>query len=110
MQEEDELILQVNVIPRADVECDLDFAGFLVFHCPLKSDAVEVLKMLADSSHRCIMITGDNPLTAVHVAKDVEIVDREAMILDLKEGTTTDGQSAIAYAPPTTELRIKLTQ
>ena len=36
------------------------------------------------------MITGDNPLTAVHVAKDVEIVDREAMILDLKEGTTTD--------------------
>lgn len=40
------------------------------------------------------MITGDNPLTAVHVAKDVEIVDREVMILDLKEGTTTDGMSA----------------
>lgn len=38
------------------------------------------------------MITGDNPLTAVHVAKDVEIVDREVMILDLKEGTTTDGE------------------
>ena len=31
------------------------------------------------------MITGDNPLTAVHVAKDVEIVDRDALILDLKE-------------------------
>jgi magnesium-transporting ATPase (P-type) len=37
------------------------------------------------------MITGDNPLTAVHVARDVEIVDREVMILDLKEGTTSDG-------------------
>ena len=36
------------------------------------------------------MITGDNPLTAAHVARDVEIVDREVMILDLKEGTTTD--------------------
>lgn len=34
------------------------------------------------------MITGDNPLTAVHVAKDVEIVDREVLILDLKEGST----------------------
>ena len=33
------------------------------------------------------MITGDNPLTAVHVAKDVEIVDRDALILDLKENT-----------------------
>lgn len=37
------------------------------------------------------MITGDNPLTAAHVARDVEIVDRDVMILDLKEGTTTDG-------------------
>ena len=34
---------------------------------------------------QCIMITGDNPLTALHVARDVEIVDREALILDLKE-------------------------
>jgi manganese-transporting P-type ATPase len=24
----------------------------LVFHCPLKADAVDALKMLADSSHR----------------------------------------------------------
>ena len=31
------------------------------------------------------MITGDRPLTAVHVAKDAEIVDRDALILDLKE-------------------------
>lgn len=34
------------------------------------------------------MITGDNPLTAVHVARDVEIVDRDALILDLKENAT----------------------
>ena len=34
---------------------------------------------------QCIMITGDNPLTALHIARDVEIVDRDALILDLKE-------------------------
>lgn len=38
---------------------------------------------------QCIMITGDNPLTAVHVAKDVEIIDREALILDLRETPTS---------------------
>ncbi|OAX38565.1 hypothetical protein K503DRAFT_151206 [Rhizopogon vinicolor AM-OR11-026] len=76
---------KINKLSREDVESSLVFAGFLVFHCPLKADAVETLKMLADSSHRCIMITGDNPLTAVHVARDVEIVDRDALILDLRE-------------------------
>ncbi len=36
------------------------------------------------------MITGDNPLTAVHVAREVEIVDREALILDLAESPRHD--------------------
>lgn len=58
-----------------------------MFHCPLKPDAVQTIKMLNDSSHRCIMITGDNPLTASHVARDVEIVDRDVLILDVREGS-----------------------
>lgn len=37
---------------REDAESNLRFAGFLVFHCPLKDDAVETLRMLTDSSHR----------------------------------------------------------
>jgi manganese-transporting P-type ATPase len=37
------------------------------------------------------MITGDNPLTALHVAKEVEIVDRDALILDLRENAAHDG-------------------
>ncbi|GJJ12990.1 hypothetical protein Clacol_007239 [Clathrus columnatus] len=81
---------KINKLTRDMVESKLTFAGFLVFHCPLKKDAVDTLKMLADSSHRCIMITGDNPLTAVHVAKDVEIVDREVLILDLKEDAKSE--------------------
>ena len=36
------------------------------------------------------MITGDNPLTAAHVAREVEIVDREVMILDLREGASEE--------------------
>lgn len=36
------------------------------------------------------MITGDNPLTAVHVAREVEIVDREALILDSAENARNE--------------------
>jgi cation-transporting ATPase 13A1 len=41
------------------------------------------------------MITGDNPLTAVHVAQDVEIIDRDTLILDLNEGSVHDSGARI---------------
>lgn len=76
---------RINSLKREDVETELHFAGFLVLQCPLKEDALTAVRMLNESSHRVIMITGDNPLTAVHVAKQVEIVDRETLILDAPE-------------------------
>lgn len=44
------------------------------------------------------MITGDNPLTAVHVAREVEIVDREALILDLAEDAKHDAGACLLLA------------
>lgn len=43
------------------------------------------------------MITGDNPLTAAHVAREVEIVDREVLILDAPEQTGT-GSRLVWYS------------
>ncbi|SCV01974.1 LANO_0F14488g1_1 [Lachancea nothofagi CBS 11611] len=73
---------QIDGLDRKNMEMELEFRGFLVFQCPLKDDATETIKMLNESSHRCVMITGDNPLTAVHVAKEVGIVERECLIVD----------------------------
>ena len=74
--------IKIDKLIRQEVESGLKFVGFLVYHCPLKDDAVETIKMLNESSHRSIMITGDNPLTAVHVAKQVAIVERDVLIID----------------------------
>lgn len=76
---------KIASLVRDKVESELSFGGFLVFHCPLKEDAKETVEMLNESSHRVVMITGDNPLTAVHVAKEVKIVERETLILDTPE-------------------------
>jgi cation-transporting ATPase 13A1 len=80
---------RINGLKREEVECDLTFAGFLVLQCPLKDDAKKAIRMLNESSHRVVMITGDNPLTAVHVAREVEIVDRDVLILDAPEHDTS---------------------
>lgn len=77
--------LNVTKVDRKDVESKLNFAGFIVFHCPLKNDAIETITMLNESSHRCVMITGDNPLTACHVAGEVAITTKEVLILDAPE-------------------------
>ncbi|KAI1079244.1 hypothetical protein F5B20DRAFT_544165 [Whalleya microplaca] len=76
---------KINDLKREKVEAGLTFAGFLVLQCPLKDDAKQAVQMLNESSHRVVMITGDNPLTAVHVAREVEIVDRDVLILDAPE-------------------------
>lgn len=80
---------RINNYTREEVESKLTFAGFLVLQCPLKEDAINAVRMLNESSHRVVMITGDNPLTAVHVARQVEIVDREVLILDAPEHDTS---------------------
>jgi manganese-transporting P-type ATPase len=80
---------RINNYSREEIESELHFAGFLVLQCPLKDDAIKAVRMLNESSHRVVMITGDNPLTAVHVARQVEIVDREVLILDAPENDAT---------------------
>ena len=65
-----------------------------MLQCPLKDDAKKAVQMLNESSHRVVMITGDNPLTAVHVGRQVEIVDRDALILDAPENDES-GQNLV---------------
>jgi cation-transporting ATPase 13A1 len=73
----------IKELHRKDVESKLTFAGFLIFYCPLKPDSLDAIRMLNESSHRTVMITGDNALTACHIAKEVEIVSREVLIADM---------------------------
>ncbi|KAJ3193971.1 hypothetical protein HK101_003724 [Irineochytrium annulatum] len=62
-------------IHRDQVESQLLFAGFLIFGCPLKPD----------SAKACVMITGDNALTACHVATEVDIIENPALIGDVRD-------------------------
>lgn len=97
---------KINDLKRENVESSLTFAGFLVLHCPLKEDAKEAVQMLNESSHRVVMITGDNPLTAVHVAREVEIVDRDVLILDVPDHS--DGGKELVWHSVDDKVHIKV--
>ncbi len=58
---------------RQNIESNLEFAGFLIFDCDLKPDSKGVIRDLLASNHQIIMITGDGALTAIDVARRLQM-------------------------------------
>lgn len=87
-------------LDRNMVESELIFAGFAVFNCPIRGDSATVLSELKGSSHDLVMITGDQALTACHVAGQVNIVTKPALIL----GPAKNGGSYEWVSPDETQI------
>ncbi len=63
---------------REEVESGLRFVGFIIFENKLKPSTAPVLKELVESNIRAVMVTGDNILTAISVARECGLLEKHA--------------------------------
>lgn len=69
---------------RSEIENNLMFDGFLVLLNCLKPETTHVIEELHSADLRTVMITGDNIMTALSVAKDCKMIKPNEKIYIVK--------------------------
>lgn len=65
---------EVQKVPRNAIECDLTLIGLVALENRLKPVTTEVIQKLNEANIRSVMVTGDNLLTALSVARECGII------------------------------------
>jgi cation-transporting ATPase 13A2 len=69
-----------QAIDRGNAESDLIFLGFITLQNKIKNDTPSIIHQLSAASIENIMVTGDNSLTAVHVAHQCGIIKPDTKV------------------------------
>ncbi|EIW82801.1 Ca-transporting ATPase [Coniophora puteana RWD-64-598 SS2] len=72
--------LKAQKMKREQAESDLQFLGLIIFENKLKPGTAPAIQTLRAAHLACRMITGDNPLTAVSVARECGLVNQAAHV------------------------------
>ncbi|OHE93356.1 ATPase [Colletotrichum orchidophilum] len=66
--------VKAQKMKRHEAESQLEFTGFIIFENKLKVTTAPVLKELLESNISTTMVTGDNILTAISVARECNLI------------------------------------
>eukprot|EP01135_Chromosphaera_perkinsii_P010889 Nk52_evm16s2273 gene=Nk52_evmTU16s2273 len=66
--------LKAHRVRREKIERNLTFYGFLIMQNLVKEETTPVIQLLNNAKVRNVMVTGDNALTAVSVARECELI------------------------------------
>ncbi|KEY66546.1 hypothetical protein S7711_08049 [Stachybotrys chartarum IBT 7711] len=70
--------VKAQKMSRVEAESNLDFVGFIIFENKLKPTTAGVLRELREANIGSVMVTGDNILTAISVARECGLIERNA--------------------------------
>jgi len=66
---------------RKNLEKDIDFLGFLGIYDAPRSEAIDAIKSAKEAGIKTVMVTGDNEITALAIAKEVGLIEKEEDVL-----------------------------
>lgn len=93
----DRLAQHAPTLKRDQAETELVFVGLLGIMDPPRPDVASAVAQLAAAGVRSVMVTGDNPVTAYHIAKTVGIVQQD---MPFDQAVIT-GEELVALKNPT---------
>ncbi|KAL4403749.1 ATPase [Colletotrichum abscissum] len=70
--------VKAQKMKRHEAESQLEFTGFIIFENKLKPTTAPVLTELLESNISTTMVTGDNILTAISVARECNLINKTA--------------------------------
>ncbi|XP_075363281.1 polyamine-transporting ATPase 13A3 isoform X4 [Mycteria americana] len=85
---------KVQTINRDAIESNMDFMGLIIMQNKLKQETPAVLEDLRKANIRTVMVTGDNMLTAISVARDCGMILPQEKVIIAEALPPKDGQAA----------------
>ncbi|XP_013855293.1 probable cation-transporting ATPase 13A3 isoform X2 [Austrofundulus limnaeus] len=85
---------KVQNISRDHIETNMEFLGLIIMQNKLKVETPGVLQDLHKANIRTVMVTGDNMLTAISVARDCGMIPPKDTVIIADAVPPHDGQAA----------------
>ncbi|XP_074046704.1 polyamine-transporting ATPase 13A3 isoform X3 [Macrotis lagotis] len=85
---------KIQNINRDAIECNMNFMGLIIMQNKLKQETPAVLEDLRKANIRTVMVTGDNMLTAISVARDCGMILPQDKVIIADGLPPKDGQVA----------------
>uniref|UniRef100_A0A3P8N799 Polyamine-transporting ATPase 13A3 n=1 Tax=Astatotilapia calliptera TaxID=8154 RepID=A0A3P8N799_ASTCA len=85
---------KVQNINRDHIEANMEFLGLIIMQNKLKPETPGVLQDLHQANIRTVMVTGDNMLTAISVARDCGMIPPQDTVIIADALPPHDGQAA----------------
>jgi Ca2+-transporting ATPase len=75
----------ITVNQRRSLEKDIEFLGFVGIYDPPREEAVLAIKNAKQAGIRTIMVTGDNEITALTIAKEIGLIGKDEDVVTGEE-------------------------